>query len=60
MVFVNGASTIAQDGASGVADGKKRERRVRHATLPASLIRAGDNEICVFTPDGVMPAIEVR
>ncbi|MFM1804400.1 MAG: hypothetical protein RL136_1279, partial [Planctomycetota bacterium] len=33
---------------------------VRTASIPASLVRAGTNEILVFDPDGAMPAIEVR
>jgi hypothetical protein len=48
-----------QDGESGVVDGAKRARRVRHATLSASLVRAGENEICVFAPNGVLPDITV-
>jgi len=33
---------------------------LRHAVLPAALVRAGDNEICVFEPDGVLPGLAVR
>ena len=59
MVFVNGKSVLVQDGESGVVDGAKRARRLRHATLSASLVRAGENEICVFAPNGVLPDITV-
>jgi hypothetical protein len=60
-VIVNGQCVMVLDGASGSAMGTARTRRLlRHAVLPASLVRAGDNEICVFEPDGVLPELTVR
>jgi hypothetical protein len=59
-VLVNGASAIVQDGASGVAGGKGAARNlVRTATVPAAEVRAGANEILVFSPDGRMPGLTV-
>ncbi|MGA1223833.1 MAG: beta-galactosidase [Phycisphaerales bacterium] len=60
-VLFNGISVMVTDGAGEI--GAKRARGgavVRTASIPASLVRAGTNEILVFDPDGAMPAIEVR
>ncbi len=60
-VMVNGECVMVLDGASGTATGTGRKRGLlRHAVLPAALVRAGDNEICVFEPDGVLPGLAVR
>jgi hypothetical protein len=60
-VLVNGQAAMVLDGASGVASGNARARRLaRTASLPASLLRAGENEVCVFEPGGVMPALALR
>ena len=60
-VLVNGEGALVLDGASGVAGGTARKRTcTRTAQVPASLVRAGENEICVFGPDGVMPALALR
>lgn len=60
-VLVNGESVMVLDGASGEASGTAKKRRwARSVRVPASLVRAGENELCIFEPDGVMPAIAVR
>jgi hypothetical protein len=60
MVLVNGASVLAQDGASGVSSGKGASRKfVRTASASAAETRAGSNEILVFSPDGRMPQLSV-
>jgi Glycosyl hydrolases family 35 len=60
-VLVNGESALVLDGSSGIAGGTARKRTLaRTATIPASLVRAGENEICVFEPDGAMPALTLR
>jgi len=60
-VLVNGQAAMVLDGASGVATGTARTRSLtRTASLPASLLRAGENEVCVFEPEGVMPALALR
>jgi len=60
-VLVNGESALVLDGASGIAGGTARKRTLaRTATIPASLVRAGENEICVFEPDGTMPTLALR
>jgi hypothetical protein len=49
------------DGASGEPSGTAKKRRFeRSVRVPASLVRAGENELCIFEPDGVMPAIALR
>ena len=60
-VLVNGESVLVLDGASGVAGGTARRRTLaRTAKIPAALVRAGENEICVFEPDGTMPTLALR
>lgn len=59
-VLVNGASVLVQEGASGAASGKGAARAlVRTASVPAAEVRAGANEIIVFSPDGRMPELTV-
>ena len=59
-VLVNGASAIVQDGASGTVTGKGAgAKRLRTAPLSAAELRAGVNEILVFSPDGRMPELTV-
>jgi len=60
-VLVNGHAAMVLDGASGVLTGSARKRSLaRTASIPASMLHAGENELCIFEPDGVMPAVEVR
>jgi len=60
-VLVNDEPIMVLDGTSGSRAGAGRKQVLRRmARIPASLVRAGENEIAVFEPDGVMPAIEVR
>jgi hypothetical protein len=55
-VLVNGESVLVLDGASGERCGTAKKPALRRtAVLPAALLRAGENELCVFEPDGVMP-----
>ena len=60
-VLVNGETMMVLDGASGEPSGTAKKRRFeRSVRVPASLVRAGENELCIFEPDGVMPAISLR
>lgn len=60
-LLVNGQPIMSLDGVTGELTGTARTRRlVRNATIPASMLRAGENELCIFEPDGVMPAIALR
>jgi len=60
-VLVNGASVMVLDGASGAPSGTARARSLaRTASIPASMLHAGENQLCVFEPDGVMPAVKLR
>lgn len=59
-LLVNGASVMVLDGESGVRAGSTRKPRlIRSVAVPRSLLRTGENEICIFEPDGAMPAISV-
>lgn len=60
-LLVNGEPMMVLDGSSGTRAGAGKKQVLRRvARIPASLVRAGENEIAVFEPDGVMPAIAVR
>jgi hypothetical protein len=55
-VLVNGESVLVLDGESGERCGTPRKPILRRtAVVPAGLLRSGENELCVFEPDGVMP-----
>lgn len=59
-VLVNGESVMVLDGESGVRAGSARKPRlVRSVVVPRSILRVGENELCIFEPDGAMPAISV-
>ncbi|MEY5032875.1 MAG: hypothetical protein RL354_1906, partial [Planctomycetota bacterium] len=48
-VLVNGESVLVLDGASGERCGTAKKPALRRtAVLPAALLRAGENELCVF------------
>ena len=60
-VLVNGQPSMVLDGRSGARCGTARSPRLRRtAVVPAAVLCAGENEICVFEPDGAMPAIELH
>lgn len=61
-VWINGECVIAQDGTSGAETAKTRGGAtcLRTARVPERLLRAGENDVCVFDADGAMPKLEVR
>jgi hypothetical protein len=59
-VLVNGERALVFDGVSGVPAGTAKKPMLhRSIVLPKSLLRAGENEICAFEPDGAMPELSV-
>ncbi|MFM7261339.1 MAG: beta-galactosidase [bacterium] len=69
-ILVNGAPAMVLDGASGTRVGKanssmsgsasgKRAILRRSLRLSASMLRAGENEIVAFDPDGAMPMVSI-
>ncbi len=60
-ILVNGVSVLVLDGVSGVIGGTARKRVLtRSAAIAASNFRSGENELCLFTPDGVLPALVLQ
>ncbi|MCE2883837.1 MAG: beta-galactosidase [Planctomycetaceae bacterium] len=67
-ILVNGAPAMVLDGASGARQGRtngngngtgKRVMLRRTLRLSASMLRAGENEIVAFEPDGEMPLVSL-
>ncbi|MFM1868035.1 MAG: hypothetical protein RL591_1443 [Planctomycetota bacterium] len=60
-ILVNGAAAMALDGVSGERTGTaKKPQSRRTLQLTASQLRVGENEICAFSPNGVMPVVSVH
>ena len=60
-ILVNGAPAMVLDGASGERIGTAKKPQLRRTLqLTASHLRVGANEICAFSPNGVLPALSVR
>jgi hypothetical protein len=60
-ILVNGAAAMALDGLSGERTGTAKKPQSRRALqLTASQLRVGENEICAFSPNGVMPVVSVH
>jgi hypothetical protein len=60
-ILVNGAPAMVLDGVSGERIGTAKKPQLRRTLqLTASHLRVGANEICAFSPNGVLPALSVR
>ena len=60
-ILVNGAPAMVLDGVSGERIGTAKKPQLRRTLqLTASHLRVGANEICAFSPNGVLPTLSVR
>ena len=60
-ILVNGAPAMVLDGVSGERIGTAKKPQLRRTLqLTASQLRGGENEICAFSPNGVLPTLSVR